>query len=372
VKVFITGGTGFIGKHLVRRLAREGHELRCLVRDPARAAAILPPEARLIQGDVNDAEILREGIRGCDWLIHLANLYSMWEIRPERFEQVNVAGTRCVLEAALDARVKKVVYLSTVAVFGKPDTVPFNETCQPGRRLFSAYARSKAAGNEIAWELYRKRGLPLVVLYPGIVLGADDNKPSGQYIQDIVQQRVPSTIFHHSWATYVYVGDLVEAIIRAAQKPETVGQKYLLGGKSVDGAEYARLISQVSGAALPLFQFPDFMVTAAAYLLTGLSALIRRPPLWGLSIDAAQTLKQGFLFDGSKAARELGIRYQPVHYALCEAVASYHIPKRTGLWGAFLRIFHQEVDHRGGNQPGYCGELESRAVTARIGQPSAD
>jgi dihydroflavonol-4-reductase len=312
VRIFITGATGFIGHHLVVRLAEEGHELVCLVRKSSRADFLKAKGARLVYGDVTDREAMRIGMEGCDWLFHLANLYSMWEPDTAAFARINIEGTRCVLETALEVGVKKVIYVSTVAVFGKPEALPFDEQSLPGPVYFSEYARTKAAADRLAWDLYQRKGLPLVVLYPGIVLGAGDGKASGIYIQDIVNRRVPSTIFHDSTATYVHVADVITALLRAAQQPETVGQKYLIGKHRLTGREFTRLISQISGVALPLFRFPDWMVLAAAYLLTGLSWIIRRPPIWGLSIDAAWTLKKGFWCDGSKAERELGRTTYPI------------------------------------------------------------
>ena len=323
MKVFVTGGTGFIGKHLVRRLAADGHEIRCLVRKTSKYQPLVDIGAQPVFGSVNDHQAIRAGMEGCDWLFHLANLYSMWEPDPSRFDTINVAGTRMVLDAALATGVKKVVYVSTVAVYGKPDQSPFTEESAPGPVMFSKYARTKAAAEKLAWELNHTRGLPLVTLYPGIVLGAGDDKASGHYIQDIIRRRVPSTIFHYSTSTYVYVGDVVEAMLRAAERPETVGQKYLLGKYELNGREFARMISDVSGVPLPIFRFPDWIVTAVAHMLTFLAGIIRRPPLWGLTSDAARTLKNGFRIDGSKAERELGITYTPIRKAMEEAVESY-------------------------------------------------
>lgn len=323
MKVFVTGATGFIGKHLVRRLVEDGHQVRCLVRRSSRLAFLKSLEVELVYGDVNDRESLEQGLEGCGWLFHLANLYSMWEPDPARFEVVNVEGTRAVMEAARACGTQKVVYVSTVAVYGKPAAIPFTEMDAPGPVYLSEYARTKAAAEKLAWGYYHDRGLPLVVLYPGIVLGAGDDKASGHYIQDIIRRRCPSTIYHHSSANYVYVGDVVEALLKAAEKPETPGEKYLIGKYILDGRSYAQLISEVSGVRLPLFRFPDWMVTAASYLLTGFSNLTHLPPLWGLSIDAGRTLKEGFIFDGSKAERDLGITYTPIRWALEEAVTSY-------------------------------------------------
>ncbi len=325
MKIFITGATGFIGKTLVKKLAGSAHAVRCLVRPTSRVDALRTAGFQLVTGNVNDAESLRMGMAGCDWVIHLANLYTMWHPDPNQFTRVNVEGTYNVMQAALQAGVSKVVYLSTAAVYGRPSDLPFDEDSRPGPRTFSEYARTKALGNRLAWQFYQQHGLPLVVLYPGIVLGAGDDKPSGKYISDILHYKVPSTIFHRSTATYVYVGDVADAILRAAELPQAAGKKYLLGRTQLNGKAYVELIRAVSGVSLPWFHFPDFMVMAASYLLTGLSTLTRRPPYWGLSIDASRTLQQGFQYDGSRAERELGIRYTPIRQALEEAIASYRV-----------------------------------------------
>ncbi|TLN23654.1 SDR family NAD(P)-dependent oxidoreductase [bacterium] len=328
MNVFITGGTGFIGSHLARRLAAEGHHLRCLARPTSRVEELRALGAEIVVADLHDREGLRQAMQGCEWVFHLANLYAMWHPRPEEFEQTNVEGTRCVMEAALDAGVRKVVYVSTVAVYGKPDGRPFNEESAPGPRPFSAYGRSKAAGDRLVWELNQRRGLPVVTLYPGIVLGPGDDKPSGIYIQDLIRGRVPTPIFRRSVETYAAVQDVAEAALRAAERPDTVGKRYLIGGERLNGMEYARQICAVSGARVPWMRLPDFFVIAAAYFFTLRSNFTGTPPPWGLSVDAAWTLYHGFDFDGSRAARELGFSYTPVRQVLAEAVAWYR--KRWG------------------------------------------
>lgn len=324
MRIFLTGGTGFIGQHVARRLLAAGHELRCLARPSSTRRELLRAwGAEIVDGDVTDRAAVAAGLEGCEAVVHLAGLYAMWQPDRPVFERVNLGGTRVVLETALARGVRRVISMSTVAVYGRPPERPFCEDSRPGPRWFSDYARSKAAADRLAWEL-AGRGLDLTAFYPGIVLGPGDDKASGQYIRDLIGRRCPSTIYHHSSNMYVYVGDVALAILRALERPETAGKKYLLGGAALDGSAYARLVSQVSGVALPWFRFPDWLVTAAAYLLTWRANLwTHRPPPWGLAVDAAWTLHNGFVFDGSKAARELGIRYTPIRRALEEAVASY-------------------------------------------------
>ncbi len=338
MNVFVTGATGFIGKHLVRRLTAEGHHVRCLVRKSSHVQPLQKLGVKLIYGDVNDLPALLDGMSGCDWLFHLANVYSMWEPDPSVFSRVNIDGTYAVMQAALECEVKKVVYVSTVAIYGQPAEAPFDESALPGPRLFSEYGRTKAEAEHIAWDLYNRRSLPLVVLYPGIVLGSGDEKASGHYIQDVIYRRVPSTIFHESVATYAHVNDLIDAMLHAAEIPETVGQKYLIGKYRLNGRDYARLIGEVSGVPLPIIHLPDWFVIAVAWLLTFIAGYTKIPPLWGLSSDAASTLKHGFLFDGSKAERELGITYTPVRLALEEAVESYRQRERKKGQASALRV----------------------------------
>jgi dihydroflavonol-4-reductase len=247
----------------------------------------------------------------------------MWHPHPQTFWRANVDGTRNVMQAALESGAGKVVHMSTVAVWGKPAHTPFDENTPPGPRLLSAYAQSKAAGEQVAWSFARQHGLPLTVLYPGIVLGAGDDRASGQYIQLLVFRRTPSTIFHNAPATYVAVKDVAEAVLLAAENPASVGRRYLIGQETLRGREYAALICQLAGVRPPPFRLPDWLVRAASYPFTALSALTHRPPLWTLSIDAARTLQAGFQFDGSRAERELGLRYTPVRDALYEAICDY-------------------------------------------------
>lgn len=327
MKVFITGGTGFIGKYAVERFAQCGYAVRVLVRDSSLQKALNQKGIETACGDITAPETLREGMRGCDWVVHLAGQYAMWHPDPSSFDRINVEGTRNVMRAALEQGVSKVVHISTVAVYGKPADCPFTEKSAPGPVLYSQYARSKAEGEQVAWKYFYQQGLPLVVLYPGIVLGAGDERASGQYIQLILNRRTPSTIFHNSPATYVHVRDVADAVVRAAEKPDNLGEKYLLGKETLCGREYAQWIHEISGVPLPPLRLPDLLVRAASYLFTGLSTITHQPPLWTLSVDAERTLKNGFCFDGSKAERELGISYRPVRQALSEAIAGYRAKK---------------------------------------------
>ncbi len=323
MNVFITGATGFIGSHLVKRLADTEHKLVCLARPTSDVNELEKQGVTLIKGDVTDKDSLLEGMTGCQWVINLANLYSFWEPDKQIFSDINIAGTRNVMECALETGVAKVVHISTAGIYGKPAECPFCEDSPVGRVRFSEYFRTKYEGDLIAWELHEKKGLPLLMIYPTAVLGPGDPKASGRYIQDLIHRRLPARVLENSVFTFVHVRDVAEAIVRAAEKENNIGEKYLVGKHQLPWREINRMVSEISGVRLPKMRLPDFLTMFNARFLTLVANVIKKPPLWGMAIDQIRTMKEGFVIDGSKAERELGISYTPVRVALEEAIASY-------------------------------------------------
>jgi dihydroflavonol-4-reductase len=170
--------------------------------------------------------------------------------------------------------------------------------------------------------LSEKKGLPLVVIYPVCVLGAGDTKASGRYIQDLINRKLPATVFKNRIFSFVYVKDLAQAIVNALEKDNNIGEKYLVGNYRYKWGEINKMISEISGVPLPMFSLPDSVTMMNAFFLTGLANLIKKPPLWGMAIDQMKVMRVGFSVDGSKAERELGIKYTPIHLALQEAIDS--------------------------------------------------
>ena len=323
MKIFITGATGFIGSHLAERLSRTEHKMCCLVRDPSRAKRLTELGAKLVQGDVTDKTSVMNGMKGCDWVFNLANIYTMWMPDKRTYHEINVDGTRNVMDCALELRASKVIHVSTVAIWAKSSASPFNEETPISPVQVSEYARSKYEGDLIAREYHQKRGLPLVMIYPGNVLGEGDNKPTGRFVNDIAGGKQPVNAFTDTVLTFVHVRDVVEVIIKAAEKPDNVGQNYIAANQQMPWGELAKVSSEISGVRLPRFTLPGSLAVATGALLTVVANVTRKPPLWGLSLDAARTLSASLRADGSKAQRELGITYTPIRLALEEAISSY-------------------------------------------------
>ncbi len=322
MKIFITGATGFIGITTVKKLNTTHHELYCLVRKSSHVDELKKTGANLLIGDVTDKKSLNAGMKGCDVVINLANLYSYWEPYNRIYRDINIEGTRNVMEAALEEGIQKVLHISSVVIYGLSPDIPFTEASPIGEHQ-SEYARTKYEGDQIAWDLHEKRGLPLAMIYPCAVFGPDDPKATGDYIKRLIKKQMPIKGMENCVITCVHVNDVAEAIIKAMEKDDNIGEKYIVGKEQVTWSEINSIVSEISGVPLPFLSVPNFVVKLNATLLTFLANIIKRPPAWGMATDAIRGIIAGLRADGTKAERELGITYTPIRTAITACIESF-------------------------------------------------
>jgi len=322
MKIFITGGTGFIGRYTIELLSKTNHQIKLLVRKTSSTSSINYSNTTLIEGDLTNKISLLNGMKDCDAIINIAGLYTFWELDKKIYSEINIDGTQNVMECALETKIKKIVHVSTAGVYGKPKEEPFNEESSTGPVQYGEYFRTKYEGERIAWNLFNTKGLPLVVIYPVCVLGAGDTKASGQYVKDLINRKLPAAVFTNEIFTFVYVKDVAEAIVNALEKENNIGEKYLVGNYMYKWKDINKMISEISDVPLPKFSLPNSVTLLNAYMLTGLANIIKKPPLWGMAIDQMKVMSAGLRVDGSKAEKELGIKYTPILVALQEAIES--------------------------------------------------
>lgn len=322
MKTFITGATGFIGTRLLRRLSQTSHKLYCLARQSSNTQHIKEAGATIVIGDVTDKRSLLEGMKGCDWVINLANIYTFWEPNRRIYTDVNVEGTRNVMESALENGISKVLHVSTALIYGKPADVPFTEQSKVGPARFSEYARTKYEGDLIAWEIFNRKRLPLVVVYPGMVVGPGNPKYGAQLVRNLVERRMPVLAFANKTSFMAYVGDVADVIVRALVKEGNLGEKYLVG-QQISMREFYQMISEISRVPLPKLSLPNNLAMVNAQFMTFTANLTKKQPMWGLAVDSMRTANNDLMGDGSKVERELGISYTSIRVALEEEIAFY-------------------------------------------------
>ncbi len=322
MRAFVTGGTGFIGGAVVRRLLEAGHEVRALVRAESNTRQLDGLPVERVQGNLRDAESLRKGIVGCEWVFHVAALYSFWGQPWEDFYQVNVEGTRRVLEAARDAGVSRIVYTSSIAVLG------FTEDRSPGTEdtpstladMIGYYKRSKFMAEEVARAM-ACQGLPVVIVNPGAPVGVGDHKPTptGKLIVDFLNGRMPAYV--DTGLTIVDVEDVAAGHLLAAERGR-VGERYILGGENLTLKQVLDILAEVSGHPPVRIRIPHAVALAWAYVDVALARL-NPHHIPTATPDTARLSRMYEYFDSSKAVRALGLPQTPAREALRKAVEWY-------------------------------------------------
>lgn len=305
--VLVTGATGFTGGHLARYLHRQGHEVRALVRPPTlpRAARLADDGVAIVPGDVTDPASLGPACRDVDVVYHIAALYREAGHPSSAYRAVNVEGTRHLLDAALDAGVRRFVHCSTGGVHGHVEHPPANEDAPfaPG----DVYQRTKLEGEQLAAAVGRTRPIEVVVVRPIGIYGPGDTRFL-KLFRGIARGRFPmlgsGRVFYH----LTYIDDLVEGFLLCGERPEAVGRTYLLAGPEYTTlADLVTLVARALGVAPPRVHWPVWPVWLAGALCElACVPLGIEPPLYRRRVDF---YRKSRAFDIARARAELG--YNP-------------------------------------------------------------
>jgi nucleoside-diphosphate-sugar epimerase len=264
MKVFVTGGTGFIGGHVIRALRARGDEVRALVRNPDKGRPLAELGCELVSGSLESRAAIASGMEGCDAAIHGAAVYEVGipESEHRAMYEANVLGTENVLRAALDAKVPKVVYISTVAAFGNTHGEVVDESYEhPGGSFTSYYEETKVEAHRLAKRLIAEEGLPCVIVQPGGVYGPDDHSAVGRQMNQFLAGRMPLLAFPEVGFNMVHVDDVADGILLALDKGKP-GEAYVLGGQITTMRELISTLARVAGKKAPRRSLPTPLMKA--------------------------------------------------------------------------------------------------------------
>lgn len=323
MRFLVTGATGFVGSHVARVLAKEGHQVRALVRPGGNTLNIENTGVEVALGDVREPESVKAAVKGCDGVFHVAALYTFWSPRPQEFHETNVMGTRNVLQVALETGVKRVVHTSTWAVVGgatRGRLATEASQAKPGE-LKGAYRWSKYLA-ELEALAFADKGLEVVVVNPTVPVGPGDAKPTptGRLILDFLRGRIPAYV--DTCLNLIAVEDVAWGHYLAFQRGRS-GERYILGHRNMTLKEVLQSLAAITGKSAPRLRVPIGLATVAAYLDNLFEgALLRRQPR--IPLEGVLHARRSVAADCSKAVKELGLPQSPVEEALERAVGWFY------------------------------------------------
>lgn len=315
--ICVTGGTGFLGHHLVPRLLAEGYRLRLLVRRTSDVRWLPEQGVDPVLGDITDPESVRRAMDGCVYVVHAAALFRFWGPESD-FQRVNVEGTRIVAREALQAGVRRLVHISAVAVVGEvpPGVVIDEQTpCHP----CDPYQRTKYAAERLVLDMAARERLPVVVLRPGAIYG-----PHGRYAFNRLFIEDPWRGLHiqveggRRLTFPVFGPDVAEAVCLALQRGR-LGEVYNICDHPVTHVHINHLVSRLAGMNPRRWNVPRQALIGLAALMECWASWSGREPFYPLNLR--HYVFADWCVSSEKAVRELGFQPTPLEKGLRETIA---------------------------------------------------
>jgi dihydroflavonol-4-reductase len=315
-RVFVTGGTGVIGTALVTRLLARGDEVVALARSDAAASALRARGVAVVRGEGYDEDALARGMDGCECAFNVAGVNALCVEDPHPMQRMNVDGAVAAVRAAARVGVARLVHTSSAATIGEPPgTVGTEHTVHRGWYL-STYERTKTEGERAALAAAREAGQDVVCVNPSSVQGPGRSGGTGRFLLAFLDGRLK--LFVPTVVSLVDIDDCIAGHLLARERG-AAGERYLLNGMTLPIERALALAAEVAGVrARPRLVPRQLATVAAAMLERGFRLAGRRPPVCR---EMVRTLLHGHRYDGSRAERELGLRYTQPRETIGKTVA---------------------------------------------------
>ena len=314
----VTGATGFIGSHIVKKLVDRGENVKILLRQTSKTSNIDNLEVERVYGDVLDVDSLKDAFKDCDTLYHTAGFVSFRKSDREKMERINVQGTKNVLNTALEAGVKKAVYTSSVAAIGVDPSggITNEETKFTLENEDIPYLNTKHHAERAALDAYEK-GLPVVMVNPSVVIGPGDiYLSSTAFIQWYCKKRFPGYL--DGTMNLVDVDDVADGHLLASEKGRP-GEKYILGNANFTVKEIFDMLEKITGTSGPKMKIPYFMAYSTAFLVEKVLGF-SFPNFSTMDVDSVKLTKYCWYVDSSKAVNELGYKMTSIEDSIKRTV----------------------------------------------------
>ena len=320
MKIFITGADGLLGSNLVRELLDQGHEVRALIYPGSNSRTLEGLALERIEGDLLGQNFdLAAALAGCGAVFHCAAITDLWAT-PELTWQVNLEGTRRLLETSLAARIKRFVFVGSASSFEPgPLEKPGDETGGfPAVYRGAPYMESKHAAAKLVREFARERGLPALIVAPTFLLGPFDSRPSGG---ELIRQYVSKNmgVATPGGRCFAYAPDAARAMAAALTKGR-LGETYILGGHNLTYLDFFSRVAEIAGCKPPKRVIPAGLILIAGRIASLAEKVLRRRLLFNREL--ARFSLVGAYYSSDKAIRELGMTLSPVETAIADSLNS--------------------------------------------------
>jgi dihydroflavonol-4-reductase len=315
----VTGATGFVGSAVARALLQAGHRVRVLARPNSDRRNLVDLSVEIAEGSMEDTQSLARAVAGCRYVYHVAADYRIWVPDPAPMFRANVAGTRDLLTAALEAGAERVVYTSSVATLGLvPGGSANEETPSSAEEMIGPYKRSKFDAEEVVRGFAVERGLPVVIVNPSTPVGPRDVKPTptGRLILEAARGQMPAYV--NTGLNIVHVDDVAAGHLAAAEKGR-IGDRYILGGENMSLVEILGEVARVVGRHPPRLRLPHLALFPVAIGAEFAARITGREPF--VTLDGVRMSRKKMYFTSEKASRELGYKPRPAREAIADAVS---------------------------------------------------
>lgn len=312
---FVTGATGFVGRHLIDVLSEQGWDIAAGVRDEARARALIGDRATYVAADLTDGASLREALpEAVDCVFHVAADTSTWAREAERQYRVNVEGTSALLQAALDRKARRMVHVSSIVAYGPHADTIDDATPRLGAESWVSYVHTKAFAERKVKEAV-ERGLDAVIVNPTDIVGRYDDQNWVRMIEMVASGTLPAVPPGNG--NFANGRAVAEGILAAYEKGRA-GENYILGGPYASFHEFLSLAADKLGKPAPGKPVPALILKSMATLLAGVSAITGRRPM--ITREEAYFACQSYTVNFDKAVSELGYRNVPLEQSVDEAI----------------------------------------------------
>ncbi|NEO80563.1 hopanoid-associated sugar epimerase [Moorena sp. SIO4G3] len=317
IKAFVTGGTGFIGAHVVRSLLEAGYSVRALVRPTSQLDNLEGLDIEVVIGDLNDPG-LSELMQGCQVLFHVAAHYSLWQADRDLLYRNNVQGTRNVLQSAAQAGIERTVYTSSVAAIGvgKPGEIVDETHQSPVEKLVGDYKKSKFFAEREAIKA-AESGQDVVIVNPSAPIGPMDIKPTptGEIIVRFLQQKMP--FYLDTGLNFIDVRDVAQGHLLALDRGKK-GDRYILGNQNLSFKSLLEQLAEITGLSAPQKTVPVWLPLSMAWIDECVLTVFGKTP--SIPLNGVRMAQHPMYYDASKAVRELGLPQSSIRKALKDAV----------------------------------------------------